>query len=314
MALRLIVLTSVFWMVSEAAGQGQRPIQWLSNAQQGVAQAQRSGLPLLFYVGGSDSRHGDNDLADAQQAAFRDPLVRGIAQERFVAVRLPRSSSTEATLDAMGVKAGAGYVLVVATPDGKHIGTIPPNQVAEAGTLAKQLVVMFRSYRTGIFEQELKPTLEDKTAKAGDVIKALKVIEKLLIIEADATVIALLERSDLTKTTNRQVYDTLATLSTQPAVEALLKASLNDNLAATALKRCTPGGAEALLPALDSQNFGEFYTAYDALVKICKLGKAKSRGFWGGQNERLINEELERVKSAASATAKRWREQYEAYR
>ena len=213
-----------------------------------------------------------------------------------------------------GVRAGAGYILVVATPQGEHIGTIPPDQVAEAKALAKQLTTMFRSYRTRIFEQELKPTLEDKAAKAGEIIKALKVIEKLLIIEADASVVSLLERDDLAKTTNRQVCDALAMLSTKPAVEALLKAALNDKLAANALKRCTPGGAEALLPALESRNFEEFYAAYEALVKICKLGKAKSRGFWGGENERLMDEELERVRSAVRETARRWREQYEAYR
>jgi hypothetical protein len=310
---RVLMATAVAWGLSSgAAGQAQRPIQWASNAQQGVSQAKRVGLPVLFYVTGSGREGGD--LKDAQQQVFRDDLVRGIAEARFVPIRLSQSSDNRAMLERMGVRVGYGFCLVVATPELELVGTIPPGQLTEARALARQLTAMFRKYRTDYFERELKPKLEEETTQPGDVIKVLKAIEKLLIIEADDQVAKLLDREELSAAVKKQVYNTLAVLSAPAGVKALLKAAPRDKLAANALNRCTAGAAGEMLPALESENFEEFLVAYEAVTKICNIKGKKPRGFWGGKNERLISEELERVKEAVTKSAKRWREQYEAYR
>ena len=310
---RFLVASTLAWMTAAVVAQGERPVQWISNAQQGVAQAKRSGMPLLFYIGGSGSSgRSDSDLEDAQQQTLRDGLVRGIVQSRFVPVRLPRSTNTQTILNQMGARVGVGYCLVVATPDGELIGVIDPQQLTDARTLARQLTAMFRKYRTQVFEKELKPKLEG--GSAGEIIKALKVIDAMLITEADTSVVALVEKGGLSPAVTKQAYSTLATLSTPAAVKALLKAALQDKLAARALNRCTAGGAAELLPALDSQNFDEFLVAYEAMTKICKINNAKPRGFWSGKNERLIQSELERVKAEVQKSSKLWRERYEAYR
>jgi hypothetical protein len=297
-----------------AAAQGQRPIQWMSNTQQGVAQAKRTGLPVLFYVSGA-GRNDDSDLENAQARAFSDPIVRGIAEERFVPVRLPRSNENRQMLQQIGAPSGIGLYLAVVTPDGKLIGTIPPGQAAEAKVLAGQMTALFRKYRADVFKRELKPVLEDKEAKQADIIKALKVVEKFLIVEADESVAKLLERDGLSKTVTKRVRDTLAELSTPKCVEVLLEAALQDKLAAKALARCTPAAAEALLPTLSLEQPEEkFLVVYEAVTKICKISKTKPRGFWSGPNPRLIAEEIERVKVEVRKAAKRWREKYEAYR
>jgi hypothetical protein len=297
-----------------AAAQGQRPIQWIANTQEGVAQAKRTGLPIIFYVTGS-GRRDDSDLEQAQRRAFRDPLVRGIAEERFVPIRLPRSNENRNMLEQMGAPAATGLYLACATPDGKLIGTIPPDQVADARVLARQMTAMFRKYRVDMFQRELKPKLEDEAARPGDIVKALKVIEKFLILEADESVAKLLERGQLSKALQKQVYDVLAELSTPKSVDTLLEAALQDKLAATALARCTPAGAEQMLPALDlGQPQEKFLVVYEAVTKICKIKATKPPGFWSGPNARLIAEEIERVKAEVGKTAKRWRDRHEAYR
>jgi len=299
-------------MTSAAVGQAQRPIQWISNKQQGVAQAKRTGLPIMFYVTGSGRSEG-SDLEDAQQRAFRDPLVRGIAEERFVTVRLPQSSENRKMLEQAGAPSGLGLYLAIFTPEGKLVGTIPPGQVAEARVLARQMTALFRKYRVDVFERELRPTLEEEGARAGDILKALKVIERFLIVEADESVAKLLERGQLSASVEKQVYNVLAVLSTPRSVKALLEVAPRDKLAAKALGRCTPAGAEEMLAALDLAEPERFLVAYEAVTKICRI-KGKPRGFWRGQNEQLINAELERVKGAVKETAKRWREQFAAYR
>lgn len=310
---RALVVATVAWGLSSGAlGQAQRPIQWISNTQQGVSQAKRAGLPVLFYVTGSGREGGD--LKDAQQRSFRDQLVRGIAEARFVPIRLSLSSDNRAMLERMGARVGYGFCLVVATPRLELVGMIPPGQLTDARALARQLTTTFRKYRTGLFERELKPKLEEEATRPGDVIKALKTIEKLLIIEADEGVAKLLEREQLSKTVKKQVYNTLAVLSAPAGVKALLEAAPRDKLAANALKRCTAGAAGEMLPALESENFEEFLVAYEAMTKICKIKGKKPRGFWGGKNERLISAELERVREAVTKSARRWRERYEAYR
>lgn len=308
-----LVVTAAVCMGACAVAQGQGPIQWKSNVQQGIAKAKRSGLPVMFYVVGSGHR-GNGDLIDAQRTAFRDTLVRRIAEERFVAIRLPQSSDTRKILQQMGARPELRDCLVCATPAGGLIGVIPPGQVAEPRVLAQQMTKMFRNYRQEVFERELKPKLEDESARAGEIMKALKVIKKFLIIEADQSVTKLLEREELSKTVAKEVYDVLALLSTPRSVDALLEVAPRDKLAAKALARCTPAGAERMLEAWDREKPELFLILYEAMTKSCKIKGTKPRGFWSGKNQRLISAEIERVTTEVRKSAKRWRERYEAYR
>jgi hypothetical protein len=313
MAQWLLVAVGSAWMVASAVAQGQRPIQWISNVEQGVARAQKVGLPVMFYVSGS-SRGDGGDLKDAQQRAFRDGLVGGIARERFVCIRLAQSTTTQKLLEEMGAPTRLGYCLVFATPEGKLIGMIPPGQVADARVLARQMTAMFRKYRSGVFERDIKPKLENNATRAGEIIKGLKLIEKLLILEADDSVVKLLERGGLSQTVEKQAYNVLAVLSTPKSSKALLEAGVESKLAARALARCTPGAAEELLPALASENQDEFLIAYEAVTKICKIRGTKPKGFWSGKNQQLLADEIERVTNEVRKAAKRWRERYEEYR
>jgi hypothetical protein len=300
-------------LTGSAAGQTQ-PIQWLGNVSQGVSQAQRVGLPIMFYVSGASKSEGDNDMKDAQQVAFRDPLVGGIARERFVPIRLPRSTETKQLLEQLGAPTEHGNYVLFVTPEMKVISTAGAGQVADAKVLAGQMTAAFRQFRKELFERELKPKLESADTPVTDVISIFRKIEKLLIMEADESVVQLIKEGRLKPNVLKQAYGVLARLSTPKCAEALLEAAPGDKLAEQALGRCEPGVADVLIAALESESFDKSVIAYEALVKICKIGGKKSRAFWGGQNERLMKEELDRVERAARAAAQRWKDEYEAYR
>lgn len=310
---RLLVTVMAGVCLTASAAAQTRPIQWLSNVGRGVSQAKRVGRPIMFYVCGSGGDEED-DLEDAQQEAFRDPLVVGIAAERFVPIRLARSNQTKELLEQLGAPTKYGHYVLLVTPEMKVLGTVQAGQATEASTLARQMTAAFRKFRKELFERELKPVLEKEDSPPADVLKVLKKIEELLILEADESVVKLAGREGLSANVQKRAYDLLATLSTAKCARALLEAAPNDKLAERALGRCEAGVAVELIPALDSEQFGEFVVAYEALVKICKLGKKKSRGFWKGDNQRLIDEELDRVEQAARETARRWKARYEAYR
>jgi hypothetical protein len=307
----LLIIAAAASLTAQAAAQT-RPIQWLSNINQGIGQAKRAGLPIMFYVSGSG--RDDGDIGDAQQVTFRDPLVGEIARERFVAVRLARSTQTKELLAQLGTPTEYGNYIVFVTPEMKLLGQVQPGQVADARVMAQQMTMAFRKFRTELFERDIKPILEDKEAKPANLTKALKHIQKLLITEADTSVVQFVKERELSNTVRKQAYDALAKLSTQNCAKALLEAALNDKLAEKALGRCEDGVADALIPSLDAENFNEFVIAYESLVKICGLKGKKSRGFWNGKNQRLIDEELDRVEQAARAAAQNWRQRYEPYR
>jgi hypothetical protein len=271
-------------------------------------------LPIMFYVAGAGSERGDDDMEKAQQAAFRDPLVVEIAKERFVPIRLPRSSQTKALLEQLNVPAGPGYYLLFVTPETKVLGTVPAQQVADAKTLARQMTMMFRQFRKELFERELKPKLENKETPVAEIVEALGKIEKLLIIEGDESVVELLKQGELPPNVKSKAYGVLARLSTPKCAQALLEAAPGDKLAEQALGRCEAGVAEVLITGLASEDFTESVIAYEALVRISGVGGKKPRGFWEGENERAINEELDRVEKGARKAAQRWKERYEPYR
>lgn len=305
------VLGSCLVLVGHACAQ--QPIQWISNTEQGISQARRVQLPIMFYVTGGSGDKGDN-IRQAQQAAFRDPTVSNIAHARFVPIRLPLSTQSKDLLEKLGGPTKHGNYLIFATPDLESLGTIPPSNATQAAPLAQQMTSIFRTYRRQLFERELKEKLEKADTAPAEQISILKTIERHLIAEADDSVVKLLDRSDLQPNVRTQAFNTLSTLSTQRAVEALFKAAANDKAASKALLNCQVVAVEYLLPKLNSEDFEEFVAGYEAIVKIANLGRPKPKGFWGGQNRRLIDEELSRVENGAKRAAAAWRQQYEALR
>jgi len=99
----------------------------------------------------------------------------------------------------------------------------------------------------------------------------------------------------------------LAALSTEKAVAKLLDAGLQDEKAADALRSCTPAGAAALLPALNLDDRERLVLAYDAMIAICAVSKAKPTEFWQGDDEKSQTAEIERMKAQVSACAESWR-------
>jgi len=310
---RFIVLIASGLLVA-APARAQRPIQWISNMNQGVAQARKTGRPIMFYITGKSGNSQQDDILEAQQNTFRDPLVVGIAQERFIPVRLALSTQTKEMLRKLGAPTETGKYLLFTTPNMVSLGTLQPNQVADKNALPRLMTNMFRNYRDKVFEESIKPKLEDPETKDADLIRLFNQIERMLIMKADASVIKLIDGGKLGKNTLKQAYGTLASLSTRSSVQALHKAAVHDKIAVIALNKCTTGGAESLLPMLNSENDEEFFVAYGAMVKICKLGKPKPKGFWYGKNDRLIDEELDRVEKGVRSAAGKWRAKYEPYR
>ncbi len=298
-------------VVSSAVAQT-RPIQWISNASQGVAAAQRAGMPVMFYISGEGGQD-NSDLERDIQRTFRDKLFVAVATEHFVPVRLPLSTETEKIMAQIGAPKGVRLSVVCATADGKLLGILRPGQLQDPQTAAQQLMQLFSQYRSNLYQSEVQPVLEDENAKPADLMKALKKIEKYTMLDADAGLAKLLEGDNLTKTLKKRVFGALAKLSTTPAVTTLLKHATTDKTAALALQRCEEGAGDELATALDSEDFNEFLAAYTAITKIFKL-KAKPKGFWSGQNERLIAEEIQVAREAATNGAKQWDETFGKYR
>jgi hypothetical protein len=221
---------------------------------------------------------------------------------------------TEMLLKQLEAKEATPFTVLVATPRGHLVGTIRAGHVAKPNTLADQLTALFRKHRMSVFKGDLKPTLEDESANADQLIEALKVIEELLIVEADSSVLQLLDRKQLSEDARERAYQTLAVLSTTRTVEALLAAALGDEAAAAALSKCTPDAAEALLPKLDPAKPGVAIVVYNAVTRICEVDAVKPELFMEDAPEEAQRQEIERVKRAVTEAARRWREEHKAVR
>jgi hypothetical protein len=276
-----------------------------------VALAKQTRQPLMFWIlGRSASR--DERVERDQKRAFRDPLVAALSS-RFVTVRLSRSRY-EDLLEKWNLSRRTNLEIVFVTPDGEKIDTLSPHGACDAGVLARKMTLVYRYYRQVMFEQELKPKLEDDATSDDELKRALKLIARFLILSADQSLIALLERNALSSGVRKEVYETLAALSTSASVDLLLEHAIEDEHAATALGRCTPGAAEQMLPALEDEDPFVRLTVYHAVTQICKLRGVKSDRFWEGRNQVVKRKEIDRVRQLVSATAERWRQRYAEHR
>jgi len=284
----------------------ENPIQWITDVQEGVRTSRRTQRPILFYVPGSrDDR--DSRLRSYMVATFRDRLVNEIVWARFVPVRLQRTNDNLQMLAKLGAPVTTGLYLAVVKPDGELVGVISPMQAANPQTLVEGLTDLFRKYRTGLFTGELGRMLEDPESQPQQIAHALRLIREFLIVEADESVARVLERDDLTDALKSDVYETLAVLSTKFSVTALLRRAEDDKLARRELRKCTPGGAEALLPGLDSDDPELAGDVYDAVVTICRVPDPKGAVFWTNASDEDKRREIERVEKRVAERAERWR-------
>lgn len=277
-------------------------VRWLGDVQKGMAKAERRSLPMLFYLDAADTDEEVPD--DAQEKSLTAPQVRAVIDKRFVPIRLRESTMTKVLLKQMQADDAALFSVVTATPQGRLIRTIPPRQVAQPDELASQLTAVFREYGKNLFERHLKAKLEDEDTRASELAKSLRLIEKFVVNEADASIIALLKREPLADPVKTQAYDTLAALSTRKGAEALMSAALHGEAAKTALAKCTPAAAEALVAALDPEKPDELRVVCSAVSRICGVPDCDPGLFAPDADLEARKKEIERLKNAATECAK----------
>ena len=298
----------------------QNQIQWISNAQQGVDLAQSTDRPLLFYIPPSRELHGiifGNDVVDvfgtfttdinnAQNIAFRDPIVRAFAEDRFVGVRLQRTTDTLPMLAAAGLPTTYGSFLAGFTPDGKYIGWVSPSDAADPRILAEQLAGLYRRYRFDLYRHNVRPVLENEAATPSELEHALRTVREFIIMSADQDVVALLDRPGLNQHVRKQVFDTLAVLSTPDAVDALVKVAGTDQQAADALNQLTLPATDYMLSIVDVNNPAQVAAVYSAAAKAAGIDDQKSRRFWSQADRAARTRELERVSAVLKPKAEEW--------
>lgn len=303
----VVFLTNAANAQYKQSNPGSEPIQWSLDWEQAVATAQKQHRPLMGYVLRSSSNR-DEDLERDQKRAFNDPRVQQLAK-RYVPVKMSMSQQRD-VLKKWGLRDDANLYIVFATPMGDVIDTLSPSGVANVEAVVQKMSRCYQIYRKQVYEKDLKDKLEGDSTSTADAVKALTLIQQMDLIEADASVVKLLDRKNLDKKLSNEVYETMAKLSTKTTVSKLMELAKNNDAAASkALLQCNPGAAEFIAPSLTSTDEHEKITAYMAVVKICKIKDGKPEKFFTGKNQRIIEEEVQRVKKMAEKTAARWKEQ-----
>jgi hypothetical protein len=286
-----------------ALAQSGRSIQWMQDVQEGVSLARKTKRPLAFYVIGrtKDRPNVENE----HRRSFQDRTVLRVARY-FVTVRLLRSQHLDLIRQWQGVNENANLDIVFTRPDGRELGAISAGGVAQPDSLAQSMYNALTLYRQQLYDEELRARIEDGQTPPAELRDALRLVNELLVLNADQGLARLVQRESLEPGLRKQAYEVLAELSTPTAVQALRERAASDPLAADALGRCTPAAAERLLEDLDSEDAGRHLLAYKAVTKICRIRNVKPDGFWEGANEKLRSDEIQRVRELVSAAAKRW--------
>jgi len=304
----LILLCLLMTVDGSAAAQSGRSLQWLQDVQEGVSIARKTRRPLAFYVIGRSKDRPD--VEDEHRRSFQDRVVLRLARY-FVTVRLPRSQHLDLVRQWRGVGENANLDIVFTRPDGQELGSISAGGVAQPDSLAQAMHQALTLYRQQLYDEELRTRLEDEKTPAAELREALKLVEELLVFQADQSLARLVQRESLDAGLRKQVYEVLAALSTPAAVQALRDQALSEDAAAEALARCTPAAAERLLEDLGGEDAARHLLAYKAVTKICRIRNVKPDRFWEGSNEKLRREEIQRVRELVSTAAKRWNRENE---
>lgn len=305
------LLACALVLIAPCSAAAQNPIQWNGNTKMAIARAQEEKLPLMFWVSQRADLLDDDDLRDAQSDSFRDPTVVAIAQHRYVPVRVSRNSRMLEEAQAFGLPTEFGLYIALITPDGELLDHIDPLQVASPELLAERLAEAFRHYRDHVYQQQLKPVIENREAPKQDVRAAVQTVWRLEILSADRDIVALLDRSDVTPSERARLYAMLASFATQPCIDAILSnAAKGDRDAARALGRAEAGALQWLLPEIPKE--GEVsprqIAAYRALTQIARTGSPRQDSFWTSAKPEARAKELEFVQRRAEDVLAYWTE------
>jgi len=309
---RLAALTAAitlsFLALPTAAQNG---IQWSGNAKASIDRASELSVPVMFWVTERTEWDDDalGDLKDAQEDAFRDPIVVAIADRYFVPVRVPRNSRVLGEAEKLGLPTNFGLYIALVTPTGKLLDQIDPAKVASPEDLATRLVAASRAYRTSVYDEKLKPVLTNPNSSKADVRRAVRTIWKMRIYSADTDVVGILNRTDLTPQEKARLYQLLAAFGTAPCVNALLDAAPNDKAAATALTRAEPAAIPTLLESLPPDS-GEVSArqilAYRTAASLARIRAVKDDAFWTSATPEDRTKELERLRTSAQSVFDSW--------
>lgn len=300
-------------LLTPRAALAQNPVQWSTNAGRAIERAREQLLPILIWV--KDGRNdgggnGDNDLEDAQEDCFRDPVVVGIIQKHFVPLKVSRNSRSVEEMKRLGLPTGFGLYCAVLTYDGNVLDTMGPGEVAQPHTFATHLNTAYTRFCGDVYQKEIKPVLEDLKSPKSKARLAAQAVWRLGIKQADTVVIGLLSREDLSAMEKSRVYELLASLSTAKSIGALLERA-DDKQASAALAKANPGALEWLLPAMPSAE-GEIsarqLAAYTAAAKICRTSP-KGKDWWDNAKPEARQKELDRVGMQAATVLEFWRQQ-----
>lgn len=282
------------------AAHAQNPVQWSGSVSQSVARASEQSLPLLFWVKDSGDED-DDDLEDAQEDCFRDPVVVGIIQKRFVPVRVGRNSKVIEEARKLGLPTSHGLFCAVLTAEGRLLDQMGPGEVANPAAFALHLNSAFQRYTDELYTRELKPLIQDLEAPKSKVRRAVQTVWRLGISQADEAVIGLLSRKDLQPSEVSRLYQLLAGLGT-PRCVALLLERADDKAAAAALSRAEPAALESLLPELPADEgpvTPRQLAAYQAATRICRTSSSKTAEWWATAPGPDRRKELDRLRSKA---------------
>jgi hypothetical protein len=301
---RLIPMFLVAYGALQAA-QAQRTIQWRTDVPGAVATAKQTHLPLMFYVLGRNEDR-DDKIDNAQKRAFTDPKVLQLSH-RFITTRLSRSVNRDVLVE-LKLPPTMTQEIAFVTPDGKVIDRLSPSGVADPNTLADKMRLVFDAYRRQLFTSEIQPELEKPDASPENMRIALAAIRDLNITAADETLLKLVERENLNRGVLFEAYDVLAALSTKPGMEKLAELAIaKQPHADEALARTTPIGAEVLLDKMVEEDGTVRVSIYDAICKVCDIKGRKSEKWWQRAENRLLVDEVDRVKKLTKEAADRWR-------
>ncbi len=280
-------------------------LNWRRDLQQAIADAQRTRMPLMFWITGGSSGDREEDIEQDQRKTFRDPAVAATAR-KYIAVQISRSANKD-LLEKWQLPPRTTFEVVFTTPAGEVIDRLAPSGVGHPDSFRQKMNLVYTRYRGDLFRQEVQPKLTGDAAAPAEVDAALKLISDFRIREADATLIELAAREGIDAGLRQKLLGALADLSTPSAGKALYAAAAaGDQDASDALVRCDPPVAEQLLEKLDSEDPAERVFVYNVVTRICKVKSPKPDRFWEGTNEKIKSDEMTRVKKAVEKAARDW--------
>lgn len=318
----LTLLTAVLTLLFHTRSFAQNPVQWSGSVKQSVDRAVEQSLPLLFWVKEGSTRD-NSDLEDAQEDSFRDPTVVAYIHKHFVPVRVNRNSRVIEEASKLGLPTNFGLYCAVLTTEGVLLAEMGPGEVANPEVFAAKLVGAYSKYITDLYQKDLKPQIANLQTPKPQARLAVQKVWKLDIKSADADIINLLKREDLTPTETQRIYELLASLGTKASIEELLdRADQRDETkaATAALLKASPSAIEFLLPALpsptqsDESPDSDFklnpaqIAAYTALARLCRT-TANSADWWSYAKPEDRQRELGRIQTKATAILEYYQDQ-----